>query len=158
MPSGSLLTQLYAGKYAALSGAPSPEPYRRAVLGDDLFIIGLPMLLAAFVTLLVSHSLFPDERDFRILGPLPVRKAVVFGAKLAALLLFTGLFIAVAHVSLVPLMLLTSMNPFGEHAVAVAADRVGDRQCGRFGCSPCSPSRRSSVCSCWRSHAAGCTR
>jgi hypothetical protein len=75
------------------------------------------MLLAAFVTLLVSDSLFPDERDFRILGPLPVRKGVVFGAKLTALALFSGLFIAVADLSLLPLMLLTSINPFGDHAV-----------------------------------------
>ena len=114
---GFLLTRMLAGKYAMLSAASSPEPYRRALLGDDLLIICLPMLLVAFVTLLVSHSLFPDERDFRILGPLPVRRSVVFGAKLAALLLFTGLFITAAHVSLVPLMLLTSMNPWREHAV-----------------------------------------
>ena len=114
---GFLLTRMYAGRYARLSAASSPEPYRRALLGDDLLIIGLPMLLVAFVTLLVSHSLFPDERDFRILGPLPVRKSVVFGAKLGALLLFTGLFIAAAHIALVPLMLLTSMNPWREHAV-----------------------------------------
>jgi hypothetical protein len=114
--SGLLMTYLYAGKYAALWGA-SPQLYRRAVLGDDLLLVGLPMLLAAFVTLLVSRSLFPDERDFRILGPLPVRKAVVFGAKVTALALFSGLFIAVTHVSLLPLMLLTSMNPFGHDAV-----------------------------------------
>jgi len=82
-----------------------------------LMLIGLPMLLVAFVTLLVSHSLFPDERDLRILGPLPVRKAVVFGAKLTALILFSGVVIAVAHVSLVPLLLLTSIGPSGDHGV-----------------------------------------
>ena len=63
-----------------LSGT-TPERYRRALLGDDMFFIGLPMLLVAFVTLLVSHSLFPDEKDFRILGPLPERRHVVVGAK-----------------------------------------------------------------------------
>jgi hypothetical protein len=110
------LTRVYAGKYAALSGAASSEPYRRAVLGDDLFLIGLPMLLIALVTLLVSDSLFPDERDFRILGPLPVRRTTIFGAKLAALLLFTGLVAAIIHVSLAPLVLLTSINRFSEHA------------------------------------------
>ncbi|HMJ12680.1 MAG TPA: hypothetical protein VK524_14760 [Polyangiaceae bacterium] len=114
---GLALTRIYAGKYAALSGAPSPEPYRQALLGDDLFLIGLPMLLVALLTLLISHSVFPDERDFRILGPLPVRRAVIFGAKLVALLLFTGIFIALLHVSLLPLMLLTSINRFSEHAV-----------------------------------------
>ena len=60
----------YGIKYAVLSGT-TPERYRTAVIGDDLFFIGLPMLLVALVTLLVSQSLFPDERDFRILGPLP---------------------------------------------------------------------------------------
>ena len=114
---GFAFTRIYAAKYAALSGAASPEPYRQAVLGDDLFIIGLSMLLVALLTLLVSHSLFPDERDFRILGPLPVRRAVVFGAKLVALFLFTGMFTALIHVSLVPLMLLTSVNRFSEQAV-----------------------------------------
>jgi hypothetical protein len=114
---GLAMARVYAGKYAALSAAASPQPYRQALLGDDLFIIGLPMLLVALLTLLVSHALFPNERDFRILGPLPVRRAVIFGAKLVALFLFTGMFIALLHVSLVPLMLLTSMNRFSEHAV-----------------------------------------
>jgi hypothetical protein len=82
-----------------------------------MLIIGLPMLLVAFVTLLVSHSLFPDERDFRILGPLPVPRSVVFRAKLTALLMFAGLFTAAAHASLLPLALLTSLNPWGEHNV-----------------------------------------
>lgn len=113
---GLLLAYLYAGKYAMLRARP-PELYQRAVLGDDLLLVGLPMLLTAFVTLLVSDSLFPDERDLRILGPLPVRRSVVFGAKLIALSLFNGLLFAVTHVSLLPLMLLTSINPFGNSAV-----------------------------------------
>jgi hypothetical protein len=114
---GFLLTRTYMVKYAVLWSTGTPERYRRALLGDDLMIIALPMLLVAFVTLLVSHSLFPDERDFRILGPLPVRRVVIFRAKLGALLLFTGLFTIAAHVSLAPLMLLTSLNPWGEHSV-----------------------------------------
>ena len=42
---------------------------------------------------------------------------VVFRAKLTALLMFAGLFTAAAHVSLLPLTLLTSFNPWGEHNV-----------------------------------------
>ena len=114
---GLLLARTFMVKYAVLMGTGTPERYRRALLGDDMLIIGLPMLLVAFVTLLVSHSLFPDERDFRILGPLPVPRFVVFRAKLTALLMFTGLFTAAAHVSLLPLTLLTSLNPWGEHNV-----------------------------------------
>jgi hypothetical protein len=111
---GLLLTRMYMAKYAVLWSSGTPERYRNALLGDDLMMIGLPMLLVAFVTLLVSHSLFPDERDFRILGPLPVSRLVVFRAKLGAVTLFTGLFIVAAHVSLLPLVLLTSLNPWGE--------------------------------------------
>ena len=116
---GFLLTRMYMVKYAVLWSTGSPEQYRRALLGDDLMIIGLPMLLVAFVTLLVSQSLFPDERDFRILGPLPVSRLLVFRAKLGAVALFTGLFIAAAHVSLLPLVLLTSLNPWGDRNVLV---------------------------------------
>jgi len=114
---GLLLARAFMVKYAVLLGTGTPERYRRALLGDDMLIIGLPMLLVAFVTLLVSHSLFPDERDFRILGPLPVPRFVVFRAKLTALLMFAGLFTAAAHVSLLPLTLLISLNPWGEHNV-----------------------------------------
>ena len=114
---GLLLTRAFMVKYAVLLGTGTQERYRNALLGDDMLIIGLPMLLVAFVTLLVSHALFPDERDFRILGPLPVPKSVVFRAKLTALLIFAGLFTAAAHVSLLPLTLLTSLNPWGEHNV-----------------------------------------
>jgi hypothetical protein len=115
---GWVLVRIYVSRYAALWASPSPEPYRRALLGDDLFMIGLPMLLVAFLTVLVSPSLFPDERDFRILGPLPVRRHTVFGAKLTALAIFVGGFIAVVHAALFPLFLLTSRNPWGEHAFA----------------------------------------
>ncbi len=111
---GFLLTRAYMIKYALLWTSGNPDVYRRALLGDDMTIIGLPMLLVAFVTLLVSQSLFPDERDFRILGPMPVRRIVVFRAKLTALLMFTGLFTTAAHVSLMPLMILTSLNPWGD--------------------------------------------
>ncbi len=114
---GLLLTRMYMGKYTVLRNTGSAEQYRNALLGDDMMIIGLPMLLVAFVTLLVSHALFPDERDFRILGPLPVSRLVVFRAKLGAVALFTGLFIVAAHVSLFPLVLLTSLNPWGEQIV-----------------------------------------
>jgi hypothetical protein len=110
-----LMVVIYAHKYLVLWFEPSPEPYRRALLGDDMFMLGVPMLMGAFVTLLVSSSLFPDERDFRILGPLPIRRGVVFGAKMAALVLFVGAFIVLTDASLLPLFLLTTRNPWGEH-------------------------------------------
>ncbi|HEY1306825.1 MAG TPA: hypothetical protein VGF24_24900 [Vicinamibacterales bacterium] len=114
---GFLVTRILVGRYQMLAAMPTAAPYRRALLGDDMLMIGLPMLLVAFVTLLVSQSLFPDERDFRILGPLPVARSTVFAAKLAGLLLFTGLVIVVAHASLVPWLLVSSANHWLDHSV-----------------------------------------
>jgi hypothetical protein len=110
-----LVVVIYADKYLVLWLQPTAEPYRRALLGDDLFMMGAPMLVGAFVTLTVGGALFPDERDFRILGPLPVRRRVIFGAKMAALALFVTGFVAVTLASIAPLFLLTTRNPWGEH-------------------------------------------
>ncbi|MGH9421656.1 MAG: hypothetical protein ACRD3J_16890, partial [Thermoanaerobaculia bacterium] len=67
LTSGLLLVRMYMGKYTALSEIFTKRgPYRLAVLGDDTLVIALPMLVVAFATLLVSHSLFPDEMDFRV--------------------------------------------------------------------------------------------
>ena len=114
---GFLIVRILIGRYIILGMAPTAEPYRRALLGDDMLMIGLPMLLVAFVTLLVSESLFPDERDFRILGPLPVARSTIFATKLAGLMLFTGLIVAVVHASLLPWLLLSSINRWLDHSI-----------------------------------------
>jgi len=114
---GFLIVRILIGRYILLGMAPSPEPYRRALLGDDMLMIGLPMLLIAFVTLLVSESLFPDERDFRILGPLPLARSTIFATKLGGLILFTGLIVAVVHASLLPWLLLSSINRWLDHSI-----------------------------------------
>jgi hypothetical protein len=114
---GLLLTRVLIGRYMLLGRYPTGEPYRQAMLGDDMLIIGLPMLFAAVMTLLVSDALFPDERDFRILGPLPIRRSTVFATKLAGLLLFAGLCIAVAHVAMLPWVLVSSVNRWLDHNV-----------------------------------------
>jgi hypothetical protein len=105
---GFLLVRMYAGKYGALSGAPAAEPYAAALLADTTLAIALPMWIAAFVTVLVSHSLFPDDTDFRVLMPLPLKRSVIFGAKLLALALFAGLFIVTCHIAITPLVGLIS--------------------------------------------------
>ena len=116
---GFLLVRILIGRYVILGMAPSPEPYRRALLGDDMLMIGLPMLLVAFVTLVVSDSLFPDERDFRILGPLPVARSTIFATKLAGLILFISLIVGVVHASLLPWLLLSSINRWLDHSIVL---------------------------------------
>jgi hypothetical protein len=103
---GLLLARVYsavASGRAALSLPPAP--YRTAF---EALVIGLPMLIVAFAALLVSHSLFPDETDYRVLLVLPVSRRVVFLSKLAALALFAGIFIVAAHVAMLPLFTIIS--------------------------------------------------
>ena len=99
---GLLITRMYA---IATTGPRNVEALRLAVIAAEALMIGLPMLVVAFATLLVSHSLFPDETDFRVLLVLPVSRPVVFLSKLLALALFAGLFIVSTHVAMLPLFL-----------------------------------------------------
>ena len=105
---GFLLVRIYAQKYGMLFAAATGEPYARAMLADTALAIALSMWIVAFVTVLVSHSLFPDETDFRVLMPLPIGRGLVFGAKLLALALFAGLFTLSSHVAITPLAMLVS--------------------------------------------------
>lgn len=106
---GLLLTRVFMAKYGELAGAP-PEVYAREVVADHAFLMALSMWIVAAAMALAGQSLFPDETDFRILMAEPLSRAEVFGAKLAALLLFAALFIAGSHVALVPLGALTLMG------------------------------------------------
>jgi len=45
---------------------------------DMALAIGFPMWLVAFVTVLVSQSLFPDETDFLVLTAAALVRPVVF--------------------------------------------------------------------------------
>jgi hypothetical protein len=101
---GLLLTRIYMGKYSALKGAADPAPYLHALAADTTLAFGLPMWVAAFVTVLISHSLVPDETDFRVLTPLPVTRAFVFGTKLLALTIFSGIFIGASLIAVTPLV------------------------------------------------------
>ena len=76
------------------------------------------MWIVAFVAVLVGPSLFPDETDFRVLGAMPVTRPVVFGAKLAALVLFIGLFVAASEAALLPMFTVTTLSPHQEHSYA----------------------------------------
>lgn len=104
LSSGFLLLRVYAHKYAELAGAASGAPYQQALLADLTLAIALPMWIVALVSVLVSHALFPDDTDFRVLMPLPIRRIRVFGAKLGALALFGALFAITSHLALTPLV------------------------------------------------------
>lgn len=106
---GLLILRVFASRRGPLR---SPEVYRLTILANHAFLIAVPMWIVGFVTVLVSHALFPDETDFRVLMALPVPRRVIFGAKLLALALFALLFTLAAHIALLPLSILMSMGLF----------------------------------------------
>ena len=117
---GLLLTRVFMAKYGMLAGAP-PEAYVREVVADHAFLMALPMWIVAGAMSLVGQSLFPDETDFRILMAEPLSRSVVFAAKLAALLLFGGLFVVGSHLGLLPLAALTLIGAAKTGSVVLAA-------------------------------------
>src|SRR5579862_1298496 len=68
-----LLIQPLRHKYAALSRLPDPSLFRDAVRADELWLITLMMSAVALVAALKWPMLFPEIRDYRTLGTLPLR-------------------------------------------------------------------------------------
>jgi hypothetical protein len=116
LASGFILARVMMYRYGALHDLPNATLYQQTFLTDHVFLIAVPMWIVAFVAVLVGSSLLPDETDFRVLGALPVTRPVVFGAKLAALVLFIGLFVAAAEAALLPMFTVTTISPHREHA------------------------------------------
>ena len=105
---GLLLGRMLIGAASSRAAATlTPAPYRASL---ETFVIGCPMVVVAFATLLISQSLFPDETDARVLLALPVTRRLVFLSKLAALSLFVAIFIVAAHVAMLPLFLIISIG------------------------------------------------
>jgi hypothetical protein len=97
---GVFLTRVFFRKYTDLGGLTYPDAYLRALQADTLFMIAVPMLIVGFVTVLLCPLLFPDEIDYQVLTPLPLTRAHVFGAKLAAVAIAGGtVIVAVSAIS-----------------------------------------------------------
>ena len=111
--------QLIVARYVALSGRPTPEPYRIALLGGQLFTICLSMFISGLLAALVCQSVFPDETDYRILRTLPLTRRVIFGAKGLALLAFSSIFIAAAVVVFGIGFAVASGGRWAEHSLLI---------------------------------------
>ena len=123
---GLLATRMYLSKYVALSqryydwgsGYQSNRgPYQVAILGDGALALAFPMLIVAFVVVLVSTSLFPDDLDYRVLRPLGVPKRLIFVSKALAASLFTGIFAVAAYAAMTPLVLLMWNSRWADQAL-----------------------------------------
>src|SRR6185295_15456863 len=78
---GLWLTRMYTIVYAPGAGILDPTPYISALSANTMTALGLPMWIAAFVTVLVSQSVVPDETDYRVLMALPITQGFIFRAE-----------------------------------------------------------------------------
>lgn len=73
-------------KYAHLSSLPAPGPYQFAFRADELLLINLFLSAIGLVVAIRWQALFPNLRDYQVLGTLPLRPRQIFQAKFLALL------------------------------------------------------------------------
>lgn len=78
------LPMLLTKKYTAVFNA-NPAALPLTIATDRAVLFTLSMLSIGFVGLLIWDGIFPDRRDVRILGPLPVRQRTFVAARLLAL-------------------------------------------------------------------------
>jgi hypothetical protein len=87
---GYMLSMIFAARYGRLRPARVPD----AVLTDSLFFLTYSMMALGVVALVVWESVFPDRRDVRVLGVLPLPDRAHVAARLIALALIGVLFAA----------------------------------------------------------------
>lgn len=88
---GLLLPIKFAATIVKMEG--DPESLTRAVLAFRLLFITLSMTGIGLVALATWDGMFPDRRDARILGSLPISTPVLIGARLLALGALCGIFL-----------------------------------------------------------------
>ena len=137
MPAGLPQVQLVVSVFAFLA-APSlllplllmkkyvwlwtPEALRMAMAQDRTMALLLAMTATAFITLATWENVFPDRRDCRILGVLPVRpRAMVLGRLAAVVALFVLVCVSTTAISSVAFGVLAAMGGLPTGFLAVAA-------------------------------------
>jgi hypothetical protein len=87
---GLFITRIFFDRYTSLNATIGRDIYMRAVQADSLFMIAVPMLVVGLAAVIAGPLLFPDETDYRVLTPLPISRAFLFGAKLAAVVVIVS--------------------------------------------------------------------
>src|SRR5262245_39695027 len=117
---GVILARVFLRRYGMVNDAVDGSLYAQVVLTDHAFLLAVPMWLVAFVAVLAGPSLFPDETDFRVLMAMPITRRVIFGAKLAALVLFVGVFMIIGQAATLPVWTLSAISPWAERPLIVS--------------------------------------
>jgi hypothetical protein len=94
-----------------------PFLHNWTLVGDYYFFVLYSMIVMGFVMVFEWDALFPDRKDYLILTPLPIGGNSVFAAKMAALIVFLGLFVVDTNLFCTMLAPMIA-GPAGSHAVA----------------------------------------
>ncbi|MEO5895237.1 MAG: hypothetical protein ABIS06_06015, partial [Vicinamibacterales bacterium] len=87
----TVLPVLLARRYVWLLA--SPSALQEAMSADRNFMTLLMMIATGLITLVIWEGLFPDSRDARILGVIPIRTRSFVLARLAALMLLFAILV-----------------------------------------------------------------
>ena len=87
------LARFLAVKYGYLASLKNFQRFQSAVAADELFYLSASFLMITLVATLQWQSLFPGERDFQVLSPLPIPRADIFLSRLTALGMFLSIFL-----------------------------------------------------------------
>ena len=86
-----IIPMVRSSAYAALALVPGQlEP---SLAADRLILVTFAMITMGFISLMTWDGVFPDRRDARILGPLPLATRTLVLARLGALAYLLGLFV-----------------------------------------------------------------
>jgi hypothetical protein len=88
------LPGVYSQKYTGLFARPGTGMLSMAINTDRLVLITFAMIALGFVALVVWEGAFPDRRDARILGVLPVSTLTFVSARVLAVGALFALFFA----------------------------------------------------------------
>ena len=85
--------RVLARKYGFLAKMNDPTLFRSATVADEIFYLSASFVFISLIATLQWQSLFPGDRDFQVLSPLPIRRADIFLARISALAMFLVLFL-----------------------------------------------------------------
>ena len=85
--------RLLATKYGFIANTQDHALFRSVFAADELFYLSASFVFITLIATLQWQSLFPGERDFQILSPLPIRRADIFLARITALAIFLSMFL-----------------------------------------------------------------
>jgi hypothetical protein len=95
-----------------------PQQYAAYCLIDQCRYVTFSLVVVGFIALLQWDALFLDYRDYSILSPLPLQPAIIFTAKIVALVLFLLLFIV--DVGAVPTILYPVVETMGMRGAPIS--------------------------------------